>query len=79
MPSPAPCRKPPTPVKMWAVVVIHPRADWIHWGTIERTRRASWESFLSIWDFEGQQARRRDLTLGRYRVVRVIVQEARPK
>lgn len=79
MSSHTPRRKPPTPVKMWAVVVIHPRADWIHWGTIERTRRAAWDSFLSHWSLEGQQARRRDLKLGRYRLARVIVQEARPK
>lgn len=68
-------RKPPTPVKMWAVVVTHSRADWIHWHTIERTRRAAWNSFLSLWTFEEQQKRRADLKAGRFRLTRVIVQE----
>jgi len=50
----AKARKPPAPVKMWAVIVVNSRCDWIHYTSIARTRRAAWESFLALWDFEGQ-------------------------
>ncbi|WP_293002045.1 hypothetical protein [Nevskia sp.] len=71
----AKARKPPAPVKMWAVIVVNSRCDWIHYTSIARTRRAAWESFLALWDFEGQQRRREDLKAGHYRLARVKVIE----
>ena len=68
-------RKPPAPVPMWAVIVVGSRSEWIHYTSIERTRRAAWESFLALWTEEGQQMRRADLKAGRYRLARVKVIE----
>lgn len=71
----AKARKPPAPVHMWAVIVVGQRTEWIHYTSIERTRRAAWESFLALWTSEGQQRRRADLKAGRYRLARVKVIE----
>lgn len=37
------------PVLLWAVIVVNPRSEWIHWQTISRLRRDSWEKYKAQW------------------------------
>jgi hypothetical protein len=36
-------------LQMWAVVVKSLRTEWIHWCTIDLTRRAAWAKYKEIW------------------------------
>lgn len=71
----AKARRKPSPMRMWAVIVVNPRCDWIHYSSIARTRRAAWGSFLHLWSPHAHAARLADLKAGRYRLARVTVTE----
>lgn len=61
------------PVVIWAVIVKNPRCEWIHTGTLARTRAAAKAEYLARWD--DQTAALREFRKGRLRLARVVVSE----
>lgn len=51
----------PTPITLWAVVVIGTRVDWINWHTIRRTRKGAVDAYLEGWleHYRAEHARQR--------------------
>jgi hypothetical protein len=60
------------PVRMWAVVVIQKRSEWINWNTIRRTRKEAAEAWLADWipEYAAKERKKRNKT---WRTAPVIV------
>jgi len=58
------------PLHMWAAVRVGPRAEWIHWFTVRRTRMEARAAYLSVFDTDPATKAR---MLAEVRFARVIV------
>lgn len=61
---------------MWAVIVQGTRSEWIHWPSIDRTRRDCWQkykqySYLPEYQYKAEKERRQK----KVRLAKVRVEE----
>lgn len=71
--------KPPAPLRMWAVLIVGRRAQWIDRATLHRTRAGAWREFLSYYGGACQADLWRRRRRGWYKLVRVTVQVDPPQ
>lgn len=64
-----------TPITMWAVIICNTRCEWIHSGSISRTRNEAWRQYRDNWlpsTYAKLDALRRS---GELRLARVTIAE----
>jgi len=69
--------KSPLPITMWAVIVKSARSQWIHWTTLDRTRKGAWEKYKAEWLPEYRHRCEEEKRTGKVRLARVDVAERR--
>lgn len=64
------------PIGCWAVAIKSTRSEWIHYGTIARTKSDAWERYRDQWG--SAKYADDDMRSGRARLIRVVVSHDQP-